>query len=57
MVVTLVLDVEFHVAFAHKVGVLGKHNIIISENNICGLILPWTESVWPLRTPPCRDTL
>ena len=28
MVVTLVLDVQLHVAFAHEVGVLG---IIISE--------------------------
>ena len=34
MVVALVLDVEFHVAFPHKVGVLGKHNITISENKI-----------------------
>ena len=34
MVVALVLDMEFHVAFPHKVGVLGKHNITISENKI-----------------------
>ena len=34
MVVALVLDMEFHVAFPHIVGVLGKHNITISENRI-----------------------